>query len=253
MTDDELLQRVWKLTNDLTIQQQTNQDIASGIKTQIETFKQRTTNDQDDKDLDINLPELLPSSHTEDSNNDTITSILPKHTQLLQEHRRVKTRNQELEKECTELQELVKQYEENLEMITGKLRVYANSSSEGQSQLRREYEALLDAEKDTTAALFMENTFLQSQLIKLSGMLRNTYECDTATTIPHDSQLQQLLMENEGLRTLLKISEHQSTTSSTNRIASSFLTKQSSTPSLQIGKPSSQVMQDYFGESSNST
>lgn len=97
----------------------------------------------------------------------------------------------------------------------------------------------------------MENTFLQSQLIKLSGMLRNTYEHDTAATLPHDSQLQQLLMENEGLRTLLKISEHQSTP--TNRLTSSFLPKQSTTPSLQIEKPSSQVMQDYFGESSNST
>ncbi|KAI8343361.1 hypothetical protein BC941DRAFT_465523 [Chlamydoabsidia padenii] len=250
MTDDELLRKVWKLTDDLTLQQQTNQAIASGIKSQFDNFKQRATMDKDDQASELDTPELVSSTITDSTTtSDTLASIVSKHNQLLKEHHRIKARNQELEREHTELQELVKQYEENLELITGKLRVYANTSSEGQVQLRREYEALLDAEKDTTTALFMENTFLQSQLIKLSGMLRNTYEQDTTTTIPYDSQLHQLMTENEGLRALLKISNQYTFT---NPLDSSSFTKQLTTPMLQVGKPSSQVMQDYFDDSSTS-
>ncbi|CAO3594932.1 unnamed protein product [Absidia cylindrospora] len=272
MTDDDLIQRIWKLSNDLATQQQTNHDSASGIKTQINQLQtQNTSNDSHNQDFEMDgedlLPELLPGNSIDTNNAEILKSISSKHSKLLQEHSQSKARNQELEQECAELQDLVKQYESSLELIAGKLRTHSHISSERELQLRREYEALLDAEKDTTTSLFMENTFLQSQLVKLSEMLRNTYEQDT-TMVVVDTQLHQLMTENQGLRAMLKISEQQPNSPSTSASPSvcrqkpsstslsspafAFLSKQSTTPALQVEKSSSRVIQDYFGDRSDS-
>ncbi|KAI8084563.1 uncharacterized protein BX664DRAFT_366217 [Halteromyces radiatus] len=263
MTDDDLLQRIWKLTNDLTLQQQTNQDIAAGIKTQFDNFKDQKSsdttnddNDNEDDDDDQNFAELVPANPINDADTELV-SLVSKHTKLLQEHHRIKNRNQELERECAELQDLVHQYESSLELVAGKLRTFASGSSEGQIQLRREYEALLDAEKDTTTALFMENTILQAQLAKLSGVLRSVVH-EQDSLVSYDSQIQQLKTENQGLRTLLAISEQQQqqqplvTSPSSHQAQSSSgsspLSKKS-VISLQPAKPPNKVIQDYFGDS----
>ncbi|CAO3643045.1 unnamed protein product [Cunninghamella blakesleeana] len=229
MTDDDLLQRVWKLTNDLTRQQQTNQDIATDLRGQLDNFKKHTVNEKEDFDQDIDdfLPELLPANL-----NTTIEEeksyILSKHVKLIQEHHQLQDRNNELEQERQQLQSLVDEYESQFEKIASKLRAYANSSSEGQIQLRREYEALLSAEKETTAALFVENTMLQSQLSRLSNVLRNIYEQETIDS--HDERIYQLELENQGLREMLNISENIAAETNTNNNSNLITDKLTSKP-----------------------
>ncbi|CAO3645155.1 unnamed protein product [Cunninghamella echinulata] len=202
---------IWKLTNDLTRQQQTNQDIATDLKQRAVNEKE---NNQDyDLDVDNLLPELLPANLNTTAEEDK-SYILSKHVKLLQEHYQLQAKNQELEQERKQLQALVDEYESQFEKIATKLRTYANSSSEGQIQLRREYEALLSAEKETTAALFVENTMLQSQLSRLSNVLRTVYEEETIDS--HDSRIYQLELENQGLREMLNLSEKVSPTESNN-------------------------------------
>lgn len=89
----------------------------------------------------------------------------------------------------------------------------------------------------------MENVFLQSQLQKLSGILRNSYE-EKTTMASSDTQIQQLAIENEGLRTMLAISDQQS--SSSTSTSSLTYNQAMATPSLQNAKPSSDVIQEYF-------
>lgn len=59
--------------------------------------------------------------------------------------------------------------------------------------------------KGTTAALFVENTMLQTQLRQLSKSLRDVYKHESIDI--HDQQISQLKKENQDLLELLKISQ----------------------------------------------
>lgn len=61
--------------------------------------------DSDAKDLDQATAELLAN-----------------YKELSERHKAVVERNQVLEHECNDLQDIVKSYEENIQVITGKLR-----------------------------------------------------------------------------------------------------------------------------------
>lgn len=39
MVDEDTFQKIWKITNDLTTQQQTNQELASSVKSQLADLK----------------------------------------------------------------------------------------------------------------------------------------------------------------------------------------------------------------------
>ncbi|ORX57432.1 hypothetical protein DM01DRAFT_1334054 [Hesseltinella vesiculosa] len=207
MTEDDVLyQRLLELTNDLNLQGQANQILANSLTSHFETFnKQDLTNEEhpdNDFDPDDLIPELVPENLASDEHSSALVS---NHIKLMDTHHLAMTRNKQLEKECRELQLLVKDYESSLELVASKLRAYAMSAYEGQLQLQREYEALLNAEKDITASLFMENTMLQSQLTKLSSSLRSVYS-EESKGPPYD-QIHQLTIENLGLRELLKLSQ----------------------------------------------
>ena len=70
--------------------------------------------------------------------------------------------------------------------------------------MKREYEALLDAEKGTTAALFIENTILQTQLRHLSKSLRQVYENESVNE-SQDQEIAQLRKENQLLLEMLQV------------------------------------------------
>ncbi|ORZ18111.1 hypothetical protein BCR42DRAFT_450628 [Absidia repens] len=260
MTEDDLLQKILKLTNDLNIQQQINRDIAVGINSQVNEFKHRSIHNRDSQGSDIDtedlLPELLPvnASNTtmndNDDNSDALDDISSKRTKLLREHVYFKNRNQELEQECTDLQDLIHHYESSLELIAGKLRTCAAASSERQTQLRQEYEALLNAEKGTTVTLFMENVLLQSQLRKLSDILYNSYEENT-TMVSHDTLIQRLIIENEGLRAMLtNLDQHSATPPMPSSLSYNQATE---TPNFQVAKPPNGVIQEYFEDDNSSS
>ena len=72
--------------------------------------------------------------------------------------------------------------------------------------MKREYEALLDAEKGTTAALFIENTVLQTQLRQLSKSLRTVYE-NEAVNESQDQEIARLREENQALLEMLQMAQ----------------------------------------------
>ncbi|KAG2207315.1 hypothetical protein INT46_004776 [Mucor plumbeus] len=207
--EEEIIQKIYKLTNELAAQQQSNQDLASTLNSQLADLKTKAAaKSSSDEDQDVLIPHpLLPEQRDqvlEDLQNRLEKALSDQHSTLLT--------NQNLEKEVNELQGLVKEYESGLETITSKFRTHANATTEGQIRLRREYEALLNAEKvdlsvekGTTAALFVENTMLQTQLRQLSKSLRDVYKHESIDI--HDQQISQLKKENQDLLELLKISQ----------------------------------------------
>ncbi|KAI8070435.1 hypothetical protein BC940DRAFT_296077 [Gongronella butleri] len=243
MTDDDLiLQRLLDLTNELSLQGQSNQSFVNALKAQMDDYESNGLQAKDTLDFDADdlIPELVPENlaSTDDHASSTLVS---NHIKLLDAHHLTMLRNKELENECRELQLLVKDYESSLELVASKLRAYAMTSYEGQLQLQREYEALLNAEKDITASLFMENTLLQSQLVKLSESLRAVYNQDTDAT-PND-RLHQLTIENQGLRELLRIAQQKQQQPLP---PSPPIPTSSKQQPVQIAKATSRVVDEYF-------
>ncbi|KAL0095347.1 hypothetical protein J3Q64DRAFT_1828692 [Phycomyces blakesleeanus] len=214
MTEEDFLQKLWKVTNELASQHQTNQDFAGSLSSQLQDLKQRavstSNNGQEQAESTTTVPiDRIHSPLPSHVANDLSTSerqpkdLISDNYKLMQKYQAVLNRNQYLESECSNLQSLVKDYETNIEAVTIKLRSHANATTEGQSKLRREYEALLDAEKGTTAALFIENTTLQSRLHKLASMLRSLH--DDGVNDEREALITQLTAENQGLRDMLHL------------------------------------------------
>ncbi|KAG0175738.1 hypothetical protein DFQ28_003216 [Apophysomyces sp. BC1034] len=230
MVDDEIHQALWKITNALESSQQHVQDLAADILTAV----------NDCKDL------LLPAEHCAVPSNlktdpvQASTEMMLKCAMLTQQYQTVVTKNRHLEHKCADLQELVKEYETNLETIASKLRSHSNASREGQLRLRKEYEALLDAEKGTTTALLMENTLLQTNLQRLAKVIRTVYEDDT--DVDKDARIMQLTLENRNLRELLQIS-------AVSQQQASTTTPNNNTPLQEEKINQTEVVEQYFTNS----
>ncbi|ORY90027.1 hypothetical protein BCR43DRAFT_499891 [Syncephalastrum racemosum] len=214
MVDEDTLQKLWKIANEVSVQQQANQDLASGLRSQLHDLKQRTTVDTEASaaaaqrwDTTTLDPAYLTGQQEKDLPTDDPVAILnAKCNALMEAHQATLARNQKLERECADLRGLVYDYETNLEQITSKLRNHTVASMQGQAQLRREFEALLDAEKNVTATLLMENMDLRQRVHKVAEMLR---QCNQENADDETSLLQwtQLRAENQGLRDLLQLSK----------------------------------------------
>lgn len=225
--EKELIQKVTQLVNELALQQQNNQQMAYGLSKQITEIKQKTAITK--HSFDDQVP-ILPEQRDE-----VVEALKNRLEKALVEQRATQQRNQELEKERGELQKLVKEYETNLETVTSKFRIYANDVSEGQLQLRREYNALLEAEKGTTATLFMENMMLQSQLSQLAKALRLAHETGSLDS-PHEQKIAQLEQEKKDLLEMIGLSS-----------GNNVQYKESPSPMLLTTKPSG-VLEEFFNE-----
>ncbi|KAI8143792.1 hypothetical protein BJV82DRAFT_668237 [Fennellomyces sp. T-0311] len=171
MTDADALKRFWELANELTSRHDANNDLTADIYKQVADLKQRAagkTHDQDDHTLLL----AVDAPNVDGAN----AALGAQYNTLLQKYQRTISRNQQLERDCSELQGLVQEYESNLSKVADKLRMHTVSATEGQIRLRKEYEALLDAEKGTTAELMIENMTLRQHLHQIASMLRAAYE-----------------------------------------------------------------------------
>ncbi|KAI9265627.1 hypothetical protein BY458DRAFT_476677 [Sporodiniella umbellata] len=195
--EKELIQKVTDLVNELALQQQNNQHLALGLSKQLTEIKQKANNQQCSLDEAIvTLPE---------QRDEAMELLQQRLEKALSEEKVTKERNQELEKEREELKKVLGEYEQNLVTVTNKFRVYASDVSEGQLQLRREYNALLEAEKGTTSALLMENIMLQSQLSELAKVLRLVKETSSFDN-PYEQRIAQLEQEKRDLLNIVGLS-----------------------------------------------
>ncbi|KAI7864146.1 hypothetical protein BDF14DRAFT_1837840 [Spinellus fusiger] len=210
MAEDDFLHRLWRITNEITQQHRLNKDLASGLSSQLSILKQRASENSSGQEQ-AEFPNLqegidgieIPDDSATNKHND----LAHENAVLLQKYNTTLSRNQSLQEECSGLDVLLKEYETNVKTITDQLRLHINATAEGQTKLRREYEALLDAEKSTTAALYKENITLQTRLHKLASILRTLQ--DDSVNDEQEALIAQLITENAALREMLHLPLHQ--------------------------------------------
>ncbi|KAI9315247.1 hypothetical protein BX666DRAFT_1860992 [Dichotomocladium elegans] len=135
MLDEDTFSKLWKLTNEWAAQQKSNHELASDISKQIADYKKQGS-------------ALAKLDQQQSDNVDRATvELLTDYKALLDLYQKVLSQNQTLQREKSQLEEICKEYEDKLETVVGKLRSHTVATTEGHAQLRREYEALLDAEK----------------------------------------------------------------------------------------------------------
>ncbi|KAI8580566.1 hypothetical protein K450DRAFT_236249 [Umbelopsis ramanniana AG] len=213
MVEENTLQQIWRLTNELAQQQSANKEAINGITQQMSDVKQRSSalltsgvfnhngelynyNDSQQRNAEPasasqNSPETLEESDETSAKQD----------ELKRQLRTMTNKNQQLEAECAQLKRLLKDYESGMESATSSMRLQVNSHNDAVLRLQREYDSLLSAERQTTSALVWENKMLQLNISKIARMLRELYSLGTESE--QDTVIQQLVVENQGLRDML--------------------------------------------------
>ncbi|KAF7731275.1 hypothetical protein EC973_000691 [Apophysomyces ossiformis] len=115
MVEEDILQKILKTANELSSHNQSVQDLTSNLHSMA----------ADIKNLLPTAAQLDPSLNG--TSDEATAGLVIKYAALTQQHQNVVSRNQQLERECGELQALVKEYETNLETIATKLRSHSVS------------------------------------------------------------------------------------------------------------------------------
>ncbi|CAO3618782.1 unnamed protein product [Mucor fragilis] len=118
--EEEIIQKIYKLTNELASQQQSNQDLATTLNGQLTDLKAAAAKSSTD-DQEVLIPHpLLPEQRDQ-----VLQDLKSRLEKALLDQQTTLQANQQLEKEVSELQGLVKEYEAGLESITSKFRTHA--------------------------------------------------------------------------------------------------------------------------------
>ncbi|RIA87666.1 hypothetical protein C1645_827452 [Glomus cerebriforme] len=129
---------------------------------------------------------------------DTGTEIERQNAQLIYE-------NQLLNEENVALTAIVKEYEQSLKTIMMKFRYQAYEIQQSKLEMQRNYEILLEEQRATTAQVLSENVLLQSHLSNLGNLVREAYDAQSDSET--DILVNSLVIENQGLRQMLKIAD----------------------------------------------
>ncbi|KAI9287424.1 hypothetical protein BC943DRAFT_358676 [Umbelopsis sp. AD052] len=213
MVEENTLQQIWRLTNELAQQQSANKEAINGITQQMSDVKQRSSalltsgvfnhNGELYNYNDLQKRNTDPTGASEGSPEtlEETDETSAKQVELKRHLRTTINKNQQLEAECAQLKRLLKDYETGLESATSSMRLQVNSHNDAVLRLQREYDSLLSAERQTTSALVWENKMLQLNISKIARMLRELYSLGTESE--QETIIQQLMVENQGLRDML--------------------------------------------------
>ncbi|KAG0263254.1 hypothetical protein BG011_009089 [Mortierella polycephala] len=175
------MQKLWRLTNELTAQLVFNRNATLELKQQLADLQAKTSQ----------APPLYFGGQYQGSIND-------------QADYRLRIANERLKEENSQLQEQVREYERWMEYIMTKFRL--QNFAMAQSRKEAMHEAYKMAEQGGEAAMRLqeENTILQSRLSDLSTVARKAIHEEYYTT---ESLIESLETENQALREMLGVAE----------------------------------------------
>ncbi|KAI1318936.1 hypothetical protein EDD11_005370 [Mortierella claussenii] len=176
--DDGEMQKLWKLTNELTAQLVFNRNAALELKQQLAHLQAKTSGQP---------PMLVHYSYGGEH---------------YQSDYMLKIANERLKEENSQLQEQLREYERWMEYIMGKFRL--QNFAMAQSRKDSMHEAYKMAEQGGEAAVRLqeENTLLQTRLADLGAVARKAIHEEYYTT---ESMIESLEEENRGLREMLGV------------------------------------------------
>ncbi|KAF9153765.1 hypothetical protein BG015_002687 [Linnemannia schmuckeri] len=183
--DDSVMQKLWKLTNELTAQLVFNRNATLELKQQLADLQAKTAQGSVSVAQDV-----------------TVYSN--------QEHADVSLRitNERLMEENAQLQEQVREYERWMEFIMTKFRLQNFAMAQSRKEAMQEAYRMAEQEGELAQQLQEENAILQARLVDVGAMARKAINEEYYNT---ESAIETLELENQGLREMLGIAtEHRS-------------------------------------------
>ncbi|KAG0379897.1 hypothetical protein BGX24_011139 [Mortierella sp. AD032] len=181
--DDSVMQKLWKLTNELTAQLVFNRNATLELKQQLADLQAKTAQGSVSVAQDV-----------------TVYSN--------QEHADVSLRiaNERLMEENAQLQEQVREYERWMEYIMTKFRLQNFAMVQSRKEAMQEAYRMAEQEGELAQQLQEENAVLQARLVDVGSVARKAINEEYYNT---ESAVETLEIENQGLREMLGIAtEH---------------------------------------------
>ncbi|KAG0351233.1 hypothetical protein BG005_009306 [Podila minutissima] len=176
--DDNAMQKLWKLTNELTAQLVFNRNATLELKQQLADLQAKT--------VDMTIPVSGEVAFNG------------------QEHADINLRitNERLVEENLQLQEQVKEYERWMEFIMTKFRLQNFAMAQTRKEAMHEAYRMAEQEGELAARLQEENAMLQARLADVGVMARKVINEEYYNT---EALIESLEMENQGLREMLGV------------------------------------------------
>ncbi|KAG0202874.1 hypothetical protein BGX28_004750 [Mortierella sp. GBA30] len=182
--DDNEMQKLWKLTNELTAQLVFNRNTTLELKQQLADLQEKAR--------------LAPLN---------ISGYGLKHQYATQDQADYKLRiaNERLREENSQLQEQVREYERWMEYIMTKFRLQNFAMAQSRRESMHEAYKMTEQGNETAMRLQEENMFLQARLSDLGNVARKAIHEEQYFTT--ETLIESLESENRALREMLGVAE----------------------------------------------
>ncbi|KAF9113091.1 hypothetical protein BGX27_002247 [Mortierella sp. AM989] len=178
--DDIEMQKLWKLTNELTAQLVFNRSATLELKQQLADLQARAS-----------------------GRSPVITTYGYQADYYLNDYK-LRIENERLKEENIQLQEQVREYERWMEYIMGKFRLQNFAMAQNRKESMREAYKMAEQGGEAAMRLQEENTMLHSRISDLGAVARKAIHEEYYTT---ESLIESLEAENRGLREMLGVAE----------------------------------------------
>ncbi|KAG0047658.1 hypothetical protein BGZ83_007324 [Gryganskiella cystojenkinii] len=177
--DDGVMQKLWKLTNELTAQLVFNRNATLELKQQLADLQAKTA--QGPVAIAQGVPSYSPQEHADWS---------------------LRIANERLQEENAQLQEQLREYERWMEYIMTKFRLQNFAMAQSRKEALHDAYRMADQEGELTSKLQEENAILQARLVDVGVVARKAISEEYYNT---ESIIETLEMENQGLREMLGV------------------------------------------------
>ncbi|GJJ69866.1 hypothetical protein EMPS_02215 [Entomortierella parvispora] len=174
--DDSEMQRLWKLTNELTAQLVFNRSATLELKQQLAELQTRT--------LQGPAPVLGANGNIQDY--------------------RLRIENERLQEENNQLHEQVREYERWMEYIMSKFRLQNFAMAQTRKESMQEARKMAEQGGEAVVRLQEENAALQARLVDLGAVARRVMQEEYYST---ESLIESLESENQNLREMLGVAK----------------------------------------------
>ncbi|ORZ04675.1 hypothetical protein BCR41DRAFT_362412 [Lobosporangium transversale] len=178
--DDSVVQKLWKLTNELTAQLVFNRNATLELKQQLADLQAKTA---------------------QASNPITFTQVGVNNNREYADMS-LKIANERLQEENSQLQEQLREYERWMEYIMTKFRLQNFAMAQSRKEAMHEAYRLAEQEGEVAMRLQQENALLQARLMDVGAVARKAITEEYYNT---ESIIETLEIENRGLREILGV------------------------------------------------
>ncbi|KAG0000772.1 hypothetical protein BGZ80_010108 [Entomortierella chlamydospora] len=175
--DDSEMQRLWKLTNELTAQLVFNRNAALELKQQLIDLQGKASG----------RPPIISAFGYQDRSDHSL-----------------RIENERLREENLQLQDQVREYERWMEYIMGKFRLQNFAMAQSRKESMQEAYKMAEQGGEAAMRLQEENTMLHTRISNLGAIARKAIHEEYYTT---ESLIESLEAENRGLREMLGVAE----------------------------------------------